>query len=116
MTIEQITAMIQALGFPICVSIALFFAIAKVGKLYKESSEALVREIRDNAAEKAKILSESVAAGIRAQNENSKQMKDNTDAVIEQTAWWRKVGSDPMNICQAKIEFEKLGKNKEAVV
>jgi hypothetical protein len=65
MTPEQITAMVQALGYPICVSIAMFAANALLMRRYFAATDSLIQLSKESSASLDRN-SEAMQANTRA--------------------------------------------------
>ena len=81
MTPEQITAMVNALGYPVCVSIAMFAVNYLLLRRYFAATDSLVESTKAHAAKLAGISEASNASLER----NSIAMKENTQAMRDMT-------------------------------
>lgn len=105
MTPEQITAMVQALGFPVCVSIAMFSALVIVARWYKGSNDKQI-ESAANYAQAVKMMADQSDKALSQNSlvmaQNSSAMQANTVAVKEQTDQMRKITADQASLCKAQ--------------
>lgn len=70
---SDITAMIQALGYPVCVSVALFFALVKIFGLYLRVASNLTEATRTHA-EKMEAVSHASNQALAANTTSNRRL------------------------------------------
>jgi hypothetical protein len=78
-TPEQITAMVQALGYPVCVSIALFFALVLVFRQYVSVVTRLTAATDEHAVKMAAISHDSNEA-LKANTTSNRKLAELIDS------------------------------------
>lgn len=73
MSPEQITAMIQALGYPVCVSIALFLALVVLFRKYIEAVSKLADATTDHA-ERIEVIAKASNEALSANTTSNRKL------------------------------------------